>query len=421
MDRPIIERATDTDLYKFTVSQFADRYHPDVEVEFALTNRTKDVRLADIVDIGRLREELEAARRPEWTERDERFMRTHELAPGVRTFTDGFVDYQLGLTLPEYHVEIRDGQFDVRQRGPWPAVTMGETRGLSILNELYYQALEARGEQSWDDVAREGWKRINEKAHVLREGFDRHSPIVTCPIVEFGTRRRYSRGWQRNAYLQLRTLLPTLIAGTSNVAMAADHNHLAIGTYPHECDMAYQGIYGIGDNEGLLRSHEFMLDDWYDLYGRPLAVLLSDTYGTHHALRTFGRERAERWRGLRHDSGDPFAFGERVIAYYESLGIDPKSKCIVFSDGLSAQKIVDLNERFGRRIQCLYGWGTKWSNDLGLRTLSIVMKLVKSNGCDTFKLSDNFAKTQGTPEVVDRGKRVFGYRDEDYGYTPCEV
>ena len=173
--------------------------------------------------------------------------------------------------------------------------------------------------------------------------------------------------------------------------------------------MACSGIYHGSDGD-IRHSHQRLLHDWWEMYGYGLSIALTDTYGSDFFFRDMSAEQARRWKGVRQDSGDPIAFGETAIRFYESHGIDPREKIIVFSDGLTSDVIVKIADYFKGRIKTTFGWGTNLTNDRGSVTpLSIVVKLVKANGHGTVKLSDNLAKAIGAPEDVLRFKRIFGY------------
>jgi len=206
--------------------------------------------------------------------------------------------------------------------------------------------------------------------------------------------------------------VPKQLAGTSNVYFAMKFDLKPIGTFAHELDMVYSGIY-CGSDEELRGSHNRVLEDWWNLYGAPLSIALTDTFGSKFFFEDMTKEQAEKWKGLRQDSGDPIEFGERAVKFYESHGIDPKTKLIVFSDGLDVFTIVKLAEHFKGRINVTFGWGTNLTNDVGFDTLSLVVKAVEANGKPLVKLSDNLAKAMGPAKVVERFKRVFGYTNTD--------
>jgi nicotinate phosphoribosyltransferase len=205
--------------------------------------------------------------------------------------------------------------------------------------------------------------------------------------------------------------LPSQFLGTSSTESALLHGLVPMGTSAHELTMVMSGI--MHDSDDLIRaSHNRVLQDWWDLYGWGLSVAVTDTYGSEFFFRDMDAKQARAWKGLRHDSGDPFEFGEKAIRFYEGHGIDPREKLLIFSDGLELPTILALSRRFHGRIKLSYGWGTNLTNDLGFEPISIVVKAVEANGHRTVKLSDNLAKATGSREDIERFKRIFGHSHE---------
>ena len=164
-----------------------------------------------------------------------------------------------------------------------------------------------------------------------------------------------------------------------------------------------------GSDEEIRNSHNEVLKLWYKHYGKGLSIALTDTYGSDFFFADMSMGQAMEWKGLRQDSGNPFEFALKAINFYRARGIDPLTKLIVFSDGLDADTMIKLYRRFSSKIQVTFGWGTNLANDLGLIVLSMVVKLVESNGHGTVKLSDNIEKAIGRPEDIARFKKIFGY------------
>jgi nicotinate phosphoribosyltransferase len=226
---------------------------------------------------------------------------------------------------------------------------------------------------------------------------------------DFGTRRRFSRAWQDALIGKLsREVPPRQFSGTSNVYFARKYSLTPIGTMAHEMFMVMSGIMHDSD-QTIYSSHNRVLQDWWDYYGFDLSIALTDTYGSDFFFRDLSPEQARNLKGLRQDSGDPIAFGEKAIRFYESRGIDPREKLLVFSDGLDIESIYRLTEHFSGRIKVSFGWGTNLTNDLGFGALSLVVKVVESCGHGAVKLSDNLAKAIGSSEDIERFKRIFGY------------
>lgn len=402
--KPIISSLLEPDFYKFTMAQLVWSLHRDVPVRYGFTNRTASVPLADVVPESRLREEIAHVRSLRFTEEELAFLRDCPQHP-KGLFRDGFLSFLAGLRLPEVAVEKVGGQFRIETAGPWPEAIWWETMLLNIVNELYYRELMAKDgiaadKERGDALWREGSRRLREKIARLKG-------IPDARIIEFGNRRRFSGTWQETVLNVLMDEVPTQLVGTSNVRLAKAYGVKASGTFAHELYMVYSGIYRGSDDE-LRGSHNRVLRDWWDMYGEALAVALTDTYGSGFFFRDLSPEQAAQWKWLRHDSGDPEAFGEKAVAFYQGLGIDPASKGIVYSDGLDIEVIERLHRRFNGRIGLLYGWGTNLTNDLGYKPLSLVMKAVESCGMPTVKLSDNPAKATGPAELVERFMRVFG-------------
>ena len=275
---------------------------------------------------------------------------------------------------------------------------------LSIVNELYYQnKIQAFGLSAFEQELMYAKARVKlaEKIFSLKD-----YPDIT--ITDFGTRRRFSRDWQYYVIEVMKGELPTQFLGTSNVKAAMDQALLPMGTSAHEMYMVMSGIMH-GSDDDIRASHSQTLVDWWDLYGWGLSVALTDTYGTDFFFRDFNSIQAKRWKGLRHDSGDPIIFGEKAIAFYQRHGINPMEKLLIFSDGLDVQTIIKIANHFRSRIKVSFGWGTNLTNDLLFKPLSLVVKVAKANGHGTVKLSDNLAKAMGDPNDVERFKRIFGH------------
>lgn len=394
---PIIRSLLDLDLYKLTMLQLIWRRHRDVPVTFEFRNRTTSVRLADFVRLDDLTRELGYVSNLELAEDEIAYIGT------------------LGIFDPEFLVWLRecgripftvgtvggtrDGQLRIEVSGPWAQVTLWETIVLSIVNELYYRGVVLRRGRELYEVHVDGDLRLDVKVGRIMDY--QHA----IRFVEFGTRRRFSRAWQAHVARELVRRVPQQLLGTSNVLLARELGLKPIGTFAHELDMVYSGIY----RDDLRASHQRMLEDWWDEYGEPLSIALTDTYTSDFFFEDMTAEQARKWRGLRQDSGDAFAFADQAIAFYGRHGVDPMTKTIIFSDGLDVEMITKLVRHCEGRIRCAFGWGTNLTNDLGFPALSLVMKATRANGHGLVKLSDNLAKAQGTPEDIALFTRTFGH------------
>ena len=401
---PIIQSLLDVDFYKFTMGQMVFLRYPDVTVTYALTNRMRDVRLADIVDRDELRAELDHARSLRFNNSELHYLRgTNEY--GGRMFTEDYLEFLRQLRLPDYELEEEEGSFQMRFHGLWSEAIYWETIALALLNELYNRSLLRKLSAFEQDlVYARGKVRLAEKIRTLRE----HPEIE---FVDFGTRRRFSREWQHYVDRVLAVELPGQFAGTSATESAMLHGLVPMGTSAHELYMVMSSIMHESDDR-IRASHNRVLKDWWELYGWGLSIALTDTYGSEFFFHDMTKDQARAWKGLRHDSGDPFEFGERALSFYESHGVDPKEKLLIFSDGLELDTILQLSERFHGRVKLSFGWGTNLTNDLGFDPVSIVVKAVEADGLRTVKLSDNMAKATGTQEDIERFKRIFGHHHE---------
>jgi len=401
---PIIESLLDVDFYKFTMGQMVFLRYPDVPVTYALTNRTREIRLASVVDEVELRGELDHVRSLRFNNSELHYLRgTNEY--GDRMFSEDYLDFLRELELPAYELEEVDGSFQLSFKGLWSHAIYWETIALALVNELYYRSLLNKLSRfDRDLVYAEGKMRLANKIRVLRE----HPEIQ---FVDFGTRRRFSREWQHYVDRTLAEELPGQFVGTSATESALLHGLVPMGTSAHELYMVMSSIMSESDDR-IRASHNQVLKDWWELYGWGLSVAVTDTYGSEFFFRDMTVSQARAWKGLRHDSGDPFEFGERAVRFYESCGIDPKEKLLIFSDGLELDTILELSGRFHGRVKLSFGWGTNLTNDMGLDPIAIVVKVVEACGIRTVKLSDNLAKATGSKEDIERFKRIFGHRHE---------
>ena len=379
------------DYYKATMSQLEHETLRDDEVTFALKNRS-DKKLTEFCKPDELSARL-AGTRHGWQPDEVAYLAGITAQDGQALFNESFLDYITDSPLPELTIGYSDdGDLSVETTGPAPLVTFWETVVMSEINELYFERMLQESGANLTDLYDEGDRRLSEKIAKLQKRPD-------IKISDFGTRRRFSYTWHEHVIDRLVNELPDNFVGTSNVYMAWKHNLTPIGTYAHELPMVY-AAKSEQSTGNPLDGHNVMLQDWQQMYGEGLSTALTDTFGSEYFFTDISPEQAASFKALRHDSGDPFEFGERVIAYYESVGIDPATKTIVFSDGLDVDSIIALADRFGDRIDLMFGWGTTLTNDLGIKANNFVMKAVAVNGEPTVKLSDVAGKHTGPVEKV---------------------
>lgn len=409
---PIIKRLTDVDMYKFTMEQIIWKNWSGVKTKFGFRNRTKGVRLLDYVDIGRLREELDHAQSLRFTQPEIDYLSTIKKADDRKMFSPGYLDFLKGFQLPEYNLEKgSDGNPVLEFEADWPYASHWETIALSIVNELYSESLlnglsKFERERVWAEMI----TKLADKIKILKQ----YADII---FSDFGTRRRFMMEAQRYVVMTMAEELKEQFLGTSNVMMAMEFGLVPMGTSAHELPMILAAMLDDGTDEDWVNTaQQLVLDSWWKEYGYGLSIALSDTFGTSWFFRNMTDEQARNWKGTRHDSGYPLVYANKAIKFYERRGIDPKEKLIVFSDGLDIQTIIAIANYCRGRIKHSYGWGTNLTNDLGFRTLSLVVKALMANGHSTVKLSDNLAKALGSPEDIERYMRACRYRRKTKQY-----
>jgi nicotinate phosphoribosyltransferase len=274
---------------------------------------------------------------------------------------------------------------------------------------LYYRTITKGMDKQ--AIYAEGKRRLEDKFKLLEQ-----NPFVR--FMEFGTRRRWSKDWQEYTIVQGKNRIPAQMVGTSNTYQAMKQGLTPKGTMAHELFMIIAAIND-RDDDSLRASHQRVLREWWSEYGDDLSIALTDTFGTKFFFEDMPQDLAEKYIGNRQDSGNPRAFANRQIQFYDEREIDPTRKVFAPSDGLDVKKIIDLQTEYRGRILQTAGWGTNYTNDLGFNSLSLVVKAVEANGNGTVKLSDNPAKSMGSPENIARYQRVFGYNPTEYATEEC--
>lgn len=370
---PIIVSLLDTDLYKFNMNQVMFHKHTNLNGVYMFKCRNKDV-----VFTQEMVDEIKA--------------QIDHLC--TLTFTDEELDYlgSLRFIKPDYveflrlwrplrrYVECWLGEFSgelyIEVTGPLFSAMQFEIYLLEIVNEVYF-----RMQYDYLDLLNSAQVALEDKCQALIDD------TYTFKFAEFGCRRRLSREWQDHV---LKNLLKTgKCVGTSNVYLAMKYGIKPIGTYAHEYVQMYQGVKGVT----LAYTNKMAMDEWFEEYQGDNGTALTDTLGTDLFLMDFTKLQAMCYTGVRHDSGDPIAWGEKIIAKYEEYGIDPKTKTLLFSDGLDFDKAQEIYDYFKDRINVSFGIGTYLTNDTAVGALNIVIKLQYVNGHPVAKLSDNPAKT----------------------------
>ncbi|MEN3931070.1 nicotinate phosphoribosyltransferase [Microvirga sp. W0021] len=402
---PIVRSVLDTDFYKLLMAQTIFRRMRDVQVTFGIRNRTKEVRLAEMIDEGELREQLDHMRSLRLTPGESTWLRGNTFYGKRQMFSPEFMDWLEEFRFPEYLLEKRDGEYVLTFHGPWIETTMWEIPALSILNELRSRSvLKDMGKFELQVLYARAMARVWEKITSLRE-------LPDLSISDFGTRRRHGFLWQDWCVQAMSEGLGSHFLGTSNCLIAMRREVEAAGTNAHELPMVYAAL--ANDDEELLKAPYKVLEHWQQDYEGNLRVILPDTYGTTHFLE-HAPEWVANWTGIRIDSKDPFVGGEEAIAWWKSRGQNPKEKLAIFSDGLDVDTIRAIHKKFHGRMRIGYGWGTLLTNDFRgfapegkLDPISIVCKVISADDRPTVKLSDNPTKAMGPRAEIERYQRVF--------------
>ncbi len=410
--RPIVTSLLDTDFYKLTMGQFVFHRYADVPVNYEFKNRTQFVRLAEVVDEKELREELDQIRPLGLNEREVEYLRQLK-NNGQQLFKEDYLAFLRNPKMPQYDLKVAGKDYELKFKGNWANAIYWETPALAVMNELYYRGLTGKMNQDQlEAIYEEGEKNLEKKIELFQA-----NPETI--FLEFGTRRRWSRDWQDYVVETLKERIPNQIIGTSNVQLAMKHGLAPKGTMAHEMFMVMSGIMHKNKDE-IRASHNQVLTEWWEEYGKGLSIALTDTYGSKFFFEDMNLEQARNYAGLRQDSGDPARFAELQIAFYKEKGIDAREKMFVPSDGLNAPKIIDLQNQFREKIMQAAGYGTNLTNDLGYKALSMVVKATEANGHGTVKLSDNPAKSMGKPKDVAMFREIFGYNPDDYKWEECK-
>ena len=408
---PIVRSLIDTDFYKLLMCQSIHRNKPDTNVTFSLINRTKSIRLAELIDEGELREQLDHVRSLSLKRGESTWMRGNTFYGKRSMFSPEFMDWFEELRLPDYHLEKRDGQYELTFEGPWPEVMLWEIPALAILMEL-------RGRAVLRDLGRFELQVLYAQAMTkLWEKVERLRAVEGLTLADFGTRRRHSFLWQDWCVQALTEGLSGSFIGTSNCLIAMNRDLEAIGTNAHELPMVYAAL--AKDDAELARAPYDVLADWHEEHEGNLRIILPDTYGTEGFLKN-APDWLAGWTGIRIDSGDPAEGAETAIRWWRERGEDPSRKLVIFSDGLDVDKITALHAQFAGRVRVSFGWGTMLTNDFrglaqgdALAPFSLVCKAVAAEGKPTVKLSDNPRKAMGPEAEIARYKRVFGVGEQE--------
>lgn len=416
---PVIRSLLDTDFYKLLMQQMVFEKFPDTKVKFRLFNRNPAIRLADIIDPRELREQLDHARTLRFDKSELIWLAGNTFYGTDQMFKPAFIEWLKNYQLPEYELSVEDGQFHLVFDGKWKDSMGWEIPALAIINELKARA-------GFPDMSRfeidvlysraksRLWSKV-ERLRVLKS-----EDSDSLKVSDFGTRRRHSFLWQRWCIEAMREGIGENFTGTSNVKHAMDLGLEAIGTNAHELPMVYAAL--ADTDQELLDSRYRVCQDWSDMYGSRLLIMLPDAFGSTQFLLDAPEWLAD-WKGLRPDSKEPVEGVEEYINWLRMRGRDPMEKVAILSDGMDIDSIENCVRRFRNRIGGVpIGWGTNLTNDFKdcsprggderFKSLSLVCKVTEADGRPAVKLSDNPTKAIGDPAAVERYKSVFGVKGQ---------
>lgn len=415
---PIIRSLLDTDFYKLLMGQFILERYPHAQVSFGLINRTRSVRLAEVIPEAELRAQLDHVRTLRFRENELIWIAGATFYGQERIFRPEFIAFLRSLRLPPYELAVEDGQYVLSFSGTWAETTWWEIYALAIVSELRSRAAhQHRSELELDFLYACAKSKLVAKLRRLGE-------LPGLALSEFGTRRRHSFLWQEWVVRAMAQVLKGGFVGTSNAYLAFKLGLDAKGTNAHELPMALAAM--AADDAALKASQYDLLRQWQESYSGNLLVALPDTFGTTQFLADAPDWLAEGWRGYRPDSKPPVEAGEELIAWLAARGVDPREKFVLFSDGLdvaipgealNGADIAEIHGHFAGRIGLAYGWGTNATNDFRgcdprdealYDPLSLVCKVTQAGGRPAVKLSDNYEKATGPVDEVARYRRVFG-------------
>lgn len=369
---PIILSLLDTDLYKFNMDQVIFHKHTDLCGEYYFKCRNEDVVFTPEM-LEEINSQIDHLCSLRFTKEELDYLRS------IRFIKRDYVEFlRLWHPIREYvRTELSpEGELSIVVDGPLFSAMQFEIYLLEIVSEVYH-----RMKYDYDVLRASAEERLNRKIADFKSG------KYTFRFAEFGCRRRLSREWEEEVIRRFGNELKNCI-GTSNVYFAMKYNMTPIGTYAHEFVQMYQGI----DSIPLAYTNHYAMRDWYAEYDGDNGTALSDTLTTDLFLLDFNRSMVNNYSGVRHDSGDPYEWGEKMIKHYESYGVDPRTKLLLFSDSLDFDRAQALYEHFRDRAKVSFGIGTFCSNDTEEEALNIVIKLQYVNGRPVAKLSDSEGK-----------------------------
>jgi nicotinate phosphoribosyltransferase len=381
--KPVISHLLETDLYKFTMWQAMLHRHPEAQAEYQFVCRNQsEFPLADL--LPEVNEQLDHLCTLAFKPEELTYLR------GLRFMKSDFVDFLRIFRFQREFIEVKahGRDLEIVAKGPQVHVMGFEIYVLAIVNELYFRRFDEQA------ALTEGRRRLAAKLDTVRAFGQLATRRHPFEFFDFGVRRRFSGAWHAEVAQRLKDEVPQYFKGTSNVHLARTLGLVPIGTMAHEYMQSFQSF-----DVRLRDFQKAALESWVQEYRGDLGIALTDVVGMDAFLADFDLYFAKLFDGLRHDSGDPVVWGEKALAHYAKLRIDPHTKRLVFSDGLNLDTAFKLYAHFADRTQLGFGIGTNLTNDTGLTTLGIVMKLTRCNGQPVAKLADSPGKIMCSDET----------------------
>ena len=369
----IIESLLDTDFYKFNMNQLMFHKYQEPIGEYHFKCRNKDVTFSEEM-LQEINEQIDHLCTLTFKKEELDYLSS------ISFIKDDYIKFLSTFKLDRSYVDCHlndKKELVCVVKGPCYLSMPFEIYLLEIINEVYF-----RLKYDYQELLKEAKERLDAKINKMQNG------TYTFKFAEFGCRRRLSREVQDYMVKEFVTKTKNCV-GTSNVYLAMKYNVTPIGTYAHELVQMYQGIDGLD----IAFDNKYTMDDWYEEYKGANGIALTDTLTTDLFLLDFDFNNASRYKGVRHDSGDPYEWGEKILSHYEKLGINTKEKTLLFSDSLNFDKAQALFDYFKDRAIVSFGIGTYCSNDTDEQALNIVIKLQRINGKPVAKLSDVDGKT----------------------------
>lgn len=389
METIFLNSILDNDFYKFTMQHAVIKLFPKAEVRYGFINRGKHKFPSGFSDL--LRKSVDAMADLRLTKDEKNYLSQHcpYLDPTYLDFLQGYK-----YDPSEVQITQNGSNLEVTIEGFWYRTILWEVPLMSLISELFYKS---------NHLIRLNDKSIKNNTKSKIQNYTK----LGVSVLEFGTRRRHSYEVHSLVNETLRTSGSESFIGTSNVHFAMINNKRPLGTHAHEWFMFHAAQYGFK------MANLISLEHWTQVYGGDLGIALTDTYTTDIFFNQFDKKYSKLFDGVRHDSGDPIAFAKKIISHYTKMGIDPKSKVIVFSDSLNFEKVKIISDFCKDKIKMSFGIGTNFTNDAGLPSMNMVIKLTETKPEHTYwqgvvKLSDEKNKNTGTPEMIALAKEVLG-------------